>query len=200
MLDLLGATTSLLSTYYFIRLNSNAWLVSIFATCLNGWLYWQKGIYADMTLEFFYFATTCYGWWLWKQSKTYQWKVLKLSPGQWLILTLSTLTLFSAILLFLSVFTSSTVAILDALTTSLSLAAQWLMCHKISATWVLWFFSDGIYAYLYLQKEIPYHALLMLLYTGMAIIGYYTWTIKEKWSSSNLLPLVRPLNEPRDLT
>ncbi|MDP1604184.1 MAG: nicotinamide riboside transporter PnuC [Legionella sp.] len=180
MLDFLGAIASLLSTYYFIRLNSYAWIISIFATCLNSWLYWQKGIYADMMLEFFYFVTTCYGWLLWNKAKTFQRKIIKLSPHQWLTLALSTLVLFSVILISLSWFTSSTVVTLDALTTSLSIAAQWLMGHKIIATWVLWFFTDGIYAYLYAQKHIPFHAALMLIYTGMAIIGYCHWTKKRE--------------------
>lgn len=61
LLDILGAIISLLSTYYFIRLDSKAWLTSLFATCLNAFLYWQKGIYADMILESFYFLALAMG-------------------------------------------------------------------------------------------------------------------------------------------
>nr|WP_081726626.1 nicotinamide mononucleotide transporter [Legionella oakridgensis] len=53
--DLIGAIASLLSTYYFIRQNNKAWAIALLATALNGWLYWQTGIYADMCLESFYF-------------------------------------------------------------------------------------------------------------------------------------------------
>lgn len=201
MLDLLGAMTSLISTYYFIRLNSHAWLVSIFAACLNSWLYWQSGIYADMMLELFYLVTTCYGWMLWKKGKPVEWKVVSLSTQQWLSLALSVLTLFTLILLMLSWFTTSTVVTLDALTTSLSIAAQWLMGHKIMATWVLWFLTDGINVYLYVQKQIPFHATLMVIYTGMAIIGYYSWVvkIKPKTKKVNQRPLDHLQNESRDL-
>ena len=57
--DLFSALTSLLSTYYFIRLDIKAWPIGLLATCFNGWLFWQKGIYADMCLESFYFLRDC---------------------------------------------------------------------------------------------------------------------------------------------
>lgn len=176
MLDSIGALASLLSTYYFIRLNSKAWVFSLAATCLNGWLYWQKGIYADMLLESFYFITTCYGWLLWRQPVSItQSCVTRLSFKQWILLALSTSLLFIIIKTLLLSFTHSSVANLDALTTALSLVAQWLMCRKVIATWALWFITDVIYVYLYWHKQIPIHALLMLVYTGMAILGYYNW-------------------------
>ena len=50
LFDLIGALTSLLSTYFFIRMNNKAWPVGMLATVLNGWLYWYKGIYAEYDL------------------------------------------------------------------------------------------------------------------------------------------------------
>lgn len=177
LLDLSGALGSLLSTYYFIRLDSKAWPVSLIAICINGWLYWQKGIYADVGLEVFYFLSTCYGWYLWRQSPKQATLpvVTTLSYKQGLILFVSVIFLYSIIVQLLSNFTNSNVATVDALTASLSLAAQWLMCHKIIATWILWFFIDALYAYLYFFKQIPFHGFLMLLYTLMAVIGYLRW-------------------------
>lgn len=175
MLDTIGALASLLSTYYFIRLNSKAWFVSLIATALNGWLYWQKGIYADMVLESFYFFTTCYGWLLWRERETTTEPITQLPLKQWAFLALGIVTLFYVIKTLLLSFTHSTVPQLDALTTALSVAAQWLMCHKVIATWVLWFITDVIYGYLYWHKQLPMHTMLMLIYTGMAIAGYYSW-------------------------
>lgn len=174
LLDVLGAILSLLSTYYFIRLDSKAWVVTLIATCLNSFLYWQKGIYADMLLESFYFFSTCYGLYLWRSSKQLG-VIRKLTPKQGYLLLTSVIGSFVLISTLLATFTQSNVVVLDALTTSLSLAAQWLMCHKALATWIFWFFTDAIYAYMYLHKQLPFHCLLMLLYTGMAVIGYITW-------------------------
>ena len=179
MLDLLGTSASLLSTWFFIRLNRKAWLMSVIAISLNSVLYWQKGIYADVFLQFIYLGTTVYGWFKWQSNKNSPLKVLKLTLKQWLLLCLAICGLFAIIWKILTSFTESDIAIPDALTAALSLTAQWLMCKKIIATWILWFFTDIIYACLYLQKQIPFHALLMLMYTGMAVMGYYTW-VKNK--------------------
>ncbi|MGQ3888211.1 nicotinamide riboside transporter PnuC [Legionella sp. CNM-1927-20] len=175
-LDIFGAITSFLATFYFIRLNSSAWLISLAAISLNSWLYWQKGIYADMFLELFYFITTCYGWFRWhRTNKNIYQSILILNLKQWLLVLIAISSLFLTIYYALTYFTNSDVATLDALTTSLSLVGQWLMCHKFIATWLIWFITDAIYAYLYLQKQIPFHVSLMILYTIMALYGYYSW-------------------------
>lgn len=176
MLDSIGALASIISTYYFIRLSRHAWLISLIAIGLNGCLYWQKGIYGDMSLELLYFFTTCYGWVLWRKPTNHSHKTItQLRQWQWVLLIASIASLFFIIKTLLVHFTHSTVATLDALTTSLSLAAQYLMCHKTITTWVLWFLTDAIYAYLYWHKQLPVHTLLMLIYTGMAVIGYCNW-------------------------
>ncbi|ARG97886.1 nicotinamide riboside transporter PnuC [Legionella micdadei] len=176
MLDLFGAICSLLSTYYFIRLDCKAWLTTLFATCFNGFLYWQKGIYADMLLESFYFFSTCYGWYVWQKPTPQLEGIRNLSKKQWHLLLTLLLGCFILISTLLLMFTRSDVVLLDALTTSLSLTAQWLMCYKAIATWIFWLFTDAIYAYMYLHKQLPFHCLLMLVYTGMAGVGYLTWT------------------------
>jgi len=181
LFDVIGAIVSLLSTFYFIRLDKKAWPVSLIATCVNGYLYWQKGIYADMALEAFYFLSTCYGWYLWSRPKKRKQSasISTLSFKQGLILfPLVGLSYLVIVKLLLSL-THSNVAVIDALTTSLSLAAQLLMCHKIISTWILWFFTDALYAYLYFCKLIPIHGFLMLLYCGMAVAGYLRWSQQQ---------------------
>ena len=182
--DILGALFSLVSTYFFIRLNNKAWIVGLIATCVNGGLYWYKAIYADMGLELFYFFMMIYGWYKWQATGNNKYKqptMLKhLSLRHWLILASVFISTFTLIYLFLSFYTHSSVPKLDALTTTLSLIAQWLMCHKIIMTWIFWFITDAFYVGLYLTKELPFHALLMLVYTGMAVTGYIVWARVEK--------------------
>ena len=182
MYDLLGALASLVSTYFFIRQDPKAWVVSLLAIVMNSWLYWEKGIYADTCLEAFYFFTTCYGWYRWSLHQYEPKNVPKyLTSYQWLYLLLAIVVIYGVVFNLLRTFSNSNVALLDALTTSLSLCAQWLMCHKIMATWVLWFFTDALYAVMYGYKNLPFHTLLMLVYTGMAIAGYILWA-KQRYA------------------
>ena len=170
-------------TYYFIRLDKRAWWVTLVATSLNAALYWQSGIYADMTLESLLFYEHFLCWYLWRgtaNQKSSSITNLSLKQGAFLIISVG--ILFLILKNFLSTLTNSNVAFLDALTTSLSLAAQWLMCHKMITTWILWFITDALYAYMYFQKHLPFHSILMIIYTGMAIVGYFSWT-KQKADS-----------------
>lgn len=177
MLDFFGACFSLISTYFFIRIDKRAWSIGSLAVILNIWLYFQKGIYADMILESGYLVTLLFGWRMWNKEKTQTKPAIQsLNVLQGLLITLVFMLLFISIYLMLIYFTDSTVPFLDALTTALSLIAQGLMCFKFIETWIIWFIVDAIYAVLYAQKEIPFHCLLMIIYTLMAGSGFYHWT------------------------
>lgn len=187
LFDLFSSLTSLLSTYYFIRMDSKAWLVGVIATLLNGWLYYQKGIYGDMVLESLYFLSMGYGWTKWRKKGTSNTNNSglvsgSLRPLQWVSLGLIFCFVFTGIHYLLQAFTHSTVALLDAATTSLSLMAQLLMCHKVIGTWILWFITDALYAAMYLHKNLPFHSILMIVYTVMAIVGYLSWKRRYKKS------------------
>ncbi len=179
--DVIGSIFSLLSTYYFIRLNNKAWLMGIIATCVNGFLYWHKGIYADAGLELFYFFSMGYGWYQWLNLKHKESKPIRyLTLGQLAMVLLLLSSLTGLFYYLLHHYTSSQVAALDAGTTALSLTAQLLMCHKIIFTWVLWFISDALYVCMYFNKELPFHSFLMVLYTILAITGFITWYRKKE--------------------
>ncbi|RAP38315.1 hypothetical protein B1207_00015 [Legionella quinlivanii] len=179
LLDLLGTLLSLLSTWYFIQMDRKAWIISIFATAINSVLYFSKGIYADTLLEIFYLLNSFYGLLLWNRTLNSKFKVKWLSFPQATVLLMLTTALYLVIYFLLRQYTDSTVASLDALTTALSIMGQWLMCYKIIYTWLVWFITDAIYAYMYFYKQIPFHAFLMFLYTIMAIAGYLKWASQD---------------------
>ena len=174
--DLLSTLVSLLSTHYFIRLNLKAWPVGIVATGLNGWLFWQKDIYADMFLQLFYCISFIYGWCQWSKMKVQNKNPIQvLSFQKTIYLILAVAGLYLVILWVLKSYSSSSVAKLDALTTALSLIAQCLMCYKIMTTWILWLLADLLYAGLYFSKNLPFHTLLAFFYGCLAIHGYIRW-------------------------
>lgn len=177
LIDVLGAFFDLLSTWYFIRLNRKAWSAGLIATILNSYLYWQQGIYADMILSCFYCINFSYGWYYWHKPE-HQLQIQRLfkpSPIQWLNLSLLCAALILATYFLLQRWAPSNVAFLDSVTTSLSIIAQWLMYHKILFSWILWFITDLFYILLYLFKEMPCYAVLMIVYSALAVMGYYQW-------------------------
>lgn len=179
-MDVLGALLSLLATYYFVSQHAKAWFFSFGAIAINSWLYWRAGIYADVALELFYFITTIYGWYRWRALSYPKPFAITCLPTYitTLILPVAMLLLFSLIY-YLLIKVQSTIAGLDALTTTLSLVAQWLMCQQLIVTWICWGIVDVLYALVYWQKQLPFHVLLMLVYLVMAVWGYVSWARKN---------------------
>jgi nicotinamide mononucleotide transporter len=182
MLDFFGTVFSLLATYCFIKRNNLAWVLSIVAILLNSWLYFIKGIYAHMWLESYYLITSIYGLYFWakdKQSKSPSISIKSLTSRDlmWLFLFISVSFLcLSSLLVY---FTNSNIPYIDALTTVLSILGQFLMCKQYITAWIIWLITDSLYIIVYYKKQLPFHIVLMLIYTMMAIAGYLRWS-KER--------------------
>lgn len=168
-LDPIGASLSLLSTYYFTRAYRIAWMVGIAAILVNSLLYWQKGIYGHVLLEAFYLMSMVYG--LRESSRPIHY----LSQRTLFILGLLALSSILVGAQILRVWTGSDVPYWDATTTVLSLLAQYLLCIKAIQCWILWFAVDAMVALLHLYKGIPFHSLVKWMYLGLAVLGYCRW-------------------------
>lgn len=176
-LDWVGSILSFCSTVFFIKADVKGWQFGIAATLLNSFLYGWLGIYGDMSLEGMYFIMMIYGWYVWLHGGKHHDE-----------LTISHITVKHALILivlasgaaylleaFLHYDTNSQVPYLDAITTVISLTAQWLTCRKIIESWILWLVVDAFYVGLFIYKGIPIHSILHALYVLMAVAGYWRW-------------------------
>ncbi len=176
-LDFLGAFFSVTCLVFFVRQNPWGWPISAIAIPFDILLYAKKGIYADMCLQIAYLTSTLYGWYQWCFGGV-EHKGIKISycplAQKYLLLVLTTLGFF-LLKAILSTYTHSQVVFLDALTTALSLLAQWLLCRKYIETWFVWAVTDVFYFYLYYAKGLPFHCLMVLVYFLFAGAGFFTW-------------------------
>lgn len=178
ILDILGSLFSFLATIYYIKANKVAWPISFMAILCNCVLYFYLGIYGESALEILYLCSIFYGWYLWARGNNEQTDSIPITNIQLnhliLLIILGALGFF---LLSYSLvhFTNSKVPYLDAITTVISLIAQWLICRKIIECWIAWFMVDAIYIGLYLYKGIPAHCVLLTVYLFMAVLGYVHW-------------------------
>ncbi|ASW55423.1 nicotinamide riboside transporter PnuC [Plantactinospora sp. KBS50] len=63
----------------------------------------------------------------------------------------------------------------DALTTAISLAAQYLLNAKRVETWLFWMAADVVYIPLYAAKGLVLTAVVYTLFLGMTILGLRAW-------------------------
>ena len=68
--------------------------------------------------------------------------------------------------------------IVDAFTTVFSVFATYMVTKKILGNWLYWIVIDLVSSYLYLVRNLEMTALLFMVYTIIAILGYLSWIKK----------------------
>lgn len=176
-LDIIGASLAFISTIFYIRISILAWPISLISLCISLSLYWHKGIYGDMGLHIIYISMSIYGWYAWKFGgrKHSELPISSLTFSLTTKLALIATIGISALYFILSHYTNSQIPLWDATTTILSLIAEWMICRKIIQCWGLWFLMDASFVGIYFFKGLPAHAILNIVYVGMAVAGYWRW-------------------------
>ncbi len=199
MLNWLDLTTAALGlAYILLEYRASAWMWAVGAVMqlLGIVLYYQKGLYADCGMEFYYLAMTAYGAWQWRAASSKE----TLAPGGGdgeglpithipvrlaLLWTGIALALWAAIWYILAHFTDSTVPVADAFTTALSLVGIWALAHKYLEQWMVWIAVDFVTCWLYFTKDIPFKASLYGLYVVIAVAGFRRWRRQMRTSETS---------------
>lgn len=180
----LDITTTLLGLAYILleyKASIWLWLVGFVMQALDIVLYYDKGLYADCGMEFYYIAMTVYGFWAWRYGKKRQQREGEQLPvthfKRSLILpwTIGTLAIWGALWYWLSHFTDSRVPVADSFTTALSFVGIWALARKYLEQWLIWIAVDVVTCVLYFYKDIPFKASLYGLYVVIAVLGYRKW-------------------------
>ena len=176
----LDIVTTVLGLAYILleyRASVWMWLVGFMMQALGIVLYYQKGLYADCGMEFYYLAMTVYGYWKWvRGSGSKQSLPIRHFPKRlilpWLILIGA---VWALIYWLLITFTNSNVPVADSFTTALSIVGIWALAHKYLEQWFIWIAVDVVTSILYFYKDIPFKASLYALYVVIAIMGWFKW-------------------------
>lgn len=176
----LDIVTTVLGLAYILleyRASLWMWLVGFLMQALGIVLYYQKGLYADCGMEFYYLSMTIYGYWKWvRGSATKEPLPIRHFPSKLVFpWTLLILGVWGIMHWFLDTFTDSTVPMLDSFTTALSIVGIWALAHKYLEQWFIWIVVDVFTCGLYFYKDIPFKGSLYGLYVIIAIFGFLKW-------------------------
>jgi nicotinamide mononucleotide transporter len=180
--EIAGFVTGAACVWLVIRENTWNWPVGIANNVFYLVLFLQVGLYADAGLQIFFVGLAAHGWAWWLRHGTDHGTrvVQQLSGRHAAAVAAGTATLTAALWLALNHATDSTVPFWDALTTSLSLAAQYLLTRKYIENWFLWMAADVIYVALYVYKDLWLTAVLYLGFLGLCVIGLRAWTATRR--------------------
>ncbi|HEX7585205.1 MAG TPA: nicotinamide riboside transporter PnuC [Prolixibacteraceae bacterium] len=178
-IELLGAILGIIYIFFSIRQSILTWPVGLLTSLLYVWVFLVSKLYADMGLQMYYVIISIYGWYEWlrgnQTDKSESLKVSRLTLKLGQILALVSLLIFLLIWFVLKNYTDSPVPVADALATSLSIVATWMLARKILEHWLVWIFVDAFSIGLFLYKNLLPTVILFAVYTVMAVVGFIEW-------------------------
>jgi nicotinamide mononucleotide transporter len=137
---------------------------------------YRSRLFADAGLQVVYFALGIMGWRLWLRGGAGH-AALRIgrttATERWLLALF--VVCATGALWQLAQRVGGSASFWDALTTSLSLASQWLLNRKRIENWIGWIVVDAIYVPLYLYKELYLTAILYAVYLVMSVMGLRAW-------------------------
>ncbi len=187
-IEILGAVIALIYLYFSVNKIIWLWPFGILASLIYTWVFFQSRLYADMSLQVYYFIVSIYGWYYWTKEGVKNEKsrlpTRRLGKQQFIVFMTLILILTGIAGYFLKTYANSSLPYLDAFTTSASIVATWMLARKILENWLFWVVIDTVSLFMYLYKELYATALLFLIYSVIAIFGYIKW--KKDWKTSGV--------------
>jgi nicotinamide mononucleotide transporter len=150
-------------------------------------------LYADAGLQVVYFILTIIGWYLWLHGGENRraLHVSRVPKFEAIVVSICAAFITCGLTLYLRR-VEDAAPFWDALTTAISLAAQWLLNRKYLENWWCWIVVDVIYIPLYAYKSLYLTSVLYGVFLCMAVMGLLAW--RETWWRRRVNPMI---GEPR---
>ena len=191
-IEILGFATGALCVLLVVRRNVWNFPVGMANNVVFIVLFMGAGLYADAGLQVVYIGLAIIGWTWWLRGRRGDGTlIVRRATPKLLVASAVAVVVITAILYWLlNSYTDSTVAVWDALTTGLSLVAQWLLNGRYIENWVLWITADLLYIGLFAAKDLWLTSALYVLFLGLCVAGLRSWQRASVVDD-------RPLTSPR---
>ena len=178
ILEWLGVFTGILCVWLAAKNNIWNWPIAIISVSIYIFIFFESKLYADMGLQFYFFAMNAYGWYFWSRQKNNSQKdrPITLITNKEIVGSVIGVIVFTLILgLFLHRNTDASFPFIDSFCTACSLIAQLFLARKVLQNWLIWIFVDIIYVIVYFAKGLYATGLMYGLYIFIATVGYIDW-------------------------
>ncbi len=175
--ELIAVAFGLTSVYLAAREHIVSWPTAIVNVAIFFFLFWRAKLYADAVLQLVYLVLSIYGWYEWRFGGAQHSRLLvsRATRMHWLVLVPLFLVVGVGLGALLARYTDSPVPYFDALLTTASLVAQWMMTRKLLENWLIWIAADLVYVPLFVQRGLPLTAVQYAVFLLLAAIGWNGW-------------------------
>jgi nicotinamide mononucleotide transporter len=177
-IEIVGSILSLIYLYLSIKQKAGLWIFGFLSSAMYVVVFMQSKFYADMSLQFYYLAVSVFGWITWnagKKDSKDELKIKRTNLTSAIIIVVIALAIYFLYAYILMNFTDSPLPRADSFTTALSIVATWMLARKMIEHWILWIVIDTVSAGMYFHKGLYPTAILFIIYTIMAVLGYWQW-------------------------
>jgi nicotinamide mononucleotide transporter len=171
-----AAVIGIISVFLSTRQNIWSWPTAIVNVALYTVVFYHGRLYGQMGLQTIYLVLSIYGWYQWLHggAQRSQLQVSRATPRLLAIVAVLNVVAWFALAGLLRQ-TDAALPGLDALLTTTSLVAQWMMTRKILENWILWIAVDVVYVPMFWSQRLYATALLYAAFLVLAVMGYTQW-------------------------
>jgi len=188
--EITGAILSVVYLILSIREKAGLWIFGFISSAFYVFVFFETKFYADMSLQFYYLAVSVYGWINWhrkaNESVTGTLPVTTIPRAQYPAYFTAIVVTYLIYFVILKYWTDSPVPVLDSLVGALSVVATWMLARKKIENWLLWIVADALAAGLFAYKGLYPTVVLYVIYTSMAVVGYFEWKKHLQVTSSEI--------------
>ncbi len=137
----------------------------------------QFRLYAEATLNAYYFIMSVYGWYHWahKDAQAHTPAVDWATRRDWLITISIALLGWATFYVLLKNFSNSDVPLIDAFVSATACAGMWLLAKRKIENWLVLNVSNLVAIPLLFHKRLLPTALLTIFLFIVAVMGYFSW-------------------------
>ena len=175
-LETLAFVTGGICVWLTVRQHIWNWPIGIANSLIFAIVFWQSRLFADMTLQWVYVALGFFGWYHWLRGGQSGGPLEARRAPFWLmILVLASVGAGTLFMEWHLTRVHDAAPLWDALTTCLSLAAQYLLTRKFLENWALWILADLIYIPLYWSRGLMLTSVLYMVFLALCVAGMRQW-------------------------
>ncbi|TFV85384.1 nicotinamide riboside transporter PnuC [Microbacterium sp. dk485] len=175
-MQIVGFATGAACVFLAARRNVWTYPVGIANNVVFLAVFLPAGLYAAAALQLVYLALGVHGWWRWTRGVEHDRHYIARTPRRAILWLIVAGVAGAALLTWvLSTFTDSQVAVADALTTSASLVAQYMLNRKWLENWFVWIGVDIAFVALSIVTGLWVVAALYALFIALCVFGWRSW-------------------------
>ncbi len=173
---MLGFVSGAWGVWLTVEENIWNWPIGIANSAFFLLLFVRAHLFADSGLQVVYIVLGALGWYWWLRGGAGHTELpVSRTGADTAVILAATLVAATAAMTVGLARIGDAAPFLDALTTTLSLLAEYMLTRKLIENWLLWMAADVIYVGLYASRGLDLTAVLYAVFLTMCVAGWVQW-------------------------